>query len=265
MPGQDEVGSERLYLVEPAEEFADRVGAVAVIEEEHGAAEQVVAGDHQPALGLVQDDVRRRVAGRLVDLPGAEVGLHLDPRQQLAVGLDDRGDAVVVVFFAALAEAFQRRHRHAALPPHLDPLLERRFRVVGHQPHVPPGGMHPELAAGPLDDRRGEPVVVGVRVGADQQAHVLEPEAGLGEGDVEAAQAPLVADPGVEEDDAAVGGDRPDVAVRDAGPEQGQAQAPDPRQDLLGARLLGPLAIVRHRRQSFQGGGRRCVSAVKLR
>ena len=72
-----------------------------MVEEEHGAAEQVVAGDHQPALGLVQDDVGGGVARRLVDLPGAEVGLDLDPGDEVAVGLDDRVDAAVVLVVAA--------------------------------------------------------------------------------------------------------------------------------------------------------------------
>jgi hypothetical protein len=95
--GQHEVHLERLDLVEAAHELADRVGAVPMVEEEDGAAEQVVAGDHQPALGLVQDDVRGGVAGGLVDLPGAVVGLDLDPGQQVAVGLDDRLDAGFVI------------------------------------------------------------------------------------------------------------------------------------------------------------------------
>ena len=77
---------EPVDLVEPADELAHRVGRVAVVEEERDPAEQVVAGDQQPALGLVQDDVRGRVAGRLVHLPGAEVGLDLDPGDELAVG-----------------------------------------------------------------------------------------------------------------------------------------------------------------------------------
>ena len=55
--GRTEVDLERLDQVEAGEEFADRVGAVAVVEEEDRAAEQVIAGDHQPALGLVEDDV----------------------------------------------------------------------------------------------------------------------------------------------------------------------------------------------------------------
>ena len=108
--------------------------------------------------------------GRLVDLPGAEVGLHLDPGKQVAVGLDDRVDAGLVVLAARLAVALQRRGGHAALARHLEPLLERRRRVVGEQAHVLPGRVHPELALGALDDRRRQPVVVGVGVGADEQA-----------------------------------------------------------------------------------------------
>ena len=37
--------------------------------------------------------------------------------------------------------------------------------------------MHPQLAAGALDDRRRLSVVVGVRVRADDEAHVLDPQA----------------------------------------------------------------------------------------
>ena len=108
-PGRQRSTSSGSTSSRPREELADRVGAVAVVEEEDGAAEQVVAGDQQLALGLVQDDVRGGVAGGLVDLPGAEVGLDLDPGQQVAVGLDDRVDPGVVVVAAGLAVALQRR------------------------------------------------------------------------------------------------------------------------------------------------------------
>ncbi len=82
-----EAGIETLDDLEAVEELADRIGRVAIVIEEGDAAEQVIAGDHQPPLGLVQDDVGRGVAGGLVDLPGAEVGLDLHPRQQVAIGL----------------------------------------------------------------------------------------------------------------------------------------------------------------------------------
>ena len=228
MPGQAEVDRERLDLVEAAQELADRVGRVSVVEEEDGAAEQVIAGDHQPALGLVQDDVGGRVARGLVHLPGAEVGLHLHPRQEIAVGHPDRVDPGLLVAVPGLAVALQRRGRHAALAGDLEPLLQCRGGIVGEQPDVLPGGMHPQLAAGALGYRGRQPVVVGVGVGADEEADVLQPEAGLGEGEVELAQPVPAADPGVEEDDAAVGGDRPGVAVRHPRPGQRQAQAPDP-------------------------------------
>ena len=42
--------------------------------------------------------------------------------------------------------------------------------------HVGVGGMHPQLAAAGVDDARGLPVVVGVRVRADEQPHVAEPQ-----------------------------------------------------------------------------------------
>ena len=84
--GQAEVDRQRLDRVEARQVFAERIGRVAVVEEEGGAAEQVVAGDEQAPLGLVQADVRGRVAGGLDDAPGADVGLDLDPGDELAVG-----------------------------------------------------------------------------------------------------------------------------------------------------------------------------------
>ena len=218
---------------------------MAVVEEEHRAPEQVVAGDHQLALGLVEDDVRGRVAGGLVDLPGAEVGLDLDPGDEIAVGLDDRVDPGLVVAFARLAVALERRRRDAALARHLDPLLERRRRVVGEQPHVLPGRVHPELAAGALDDRRRRGRSGRCGSGCRRAGRTSSSaEAGLGEGEVELAQPPLAAHPGVEEDDAAVGGDRPGVPVRDPRPGQRQAQPPDPGQHLSVRGASGRLPLI---------------------
>ena len=62
--------------------------------------------------------------------------------------------------------------------------------------------MHPELAAGRVDDRPGEAVVVGVRVGADEQADVAQLQLRLAERELELVEPVLAADPGVEEDDA---------------------------------------------------------------
>ena len=252
--GQDEVDLERLDLVEAAEELADRVGGVAVVEEEDGAAEQVVAGDQQPALGLVEDDVRGRVAGRLVDLPGAEVGLDLDPGQQVAVGLDDRVDPGLVVAAARLAVALQRRRRDAALAGDLDPLLERRGGVVGHQAaRAPRPGASRARSRPP---RRSAPPARSGRCGSGCRRAGARPRPRSRPGRARGRSwrmPALAADPGVEEDDAAVGGDRPDVAVRDAGPGQRQAQPPDARQHLFAARRLRPLALA-HRPHPLRTG-----------
>src|SRR4051794_34317484 len=105
--GQHEVDLERLDLVEPAQELADRVGRVPVVEEEHRAAEQVVARDEQSALPLMQDHVGRGVAGRLVDLPVTEIRLHHDPRQKVTVRLDDPVDPCLGVAAAGLPVALQ--------------------------------------------------------------------------------------------------------------------------------------------------------------
>jgi hypothetical protein len=64
--------------------------------------------------------------------------------------------------------------------------------------------VHPELTSRAGDDRSRQ-TAVGVR-GADEELDVLEAETGLERGRGRLAQAAAAADPGVEEDDAAVGG-----------------------------------------------------------
>ena len=140
----------------------------------------MIAGDQHPALGLVQDDVRGRVARRLVDLPGADVGLDLDPRHELAIGGYGAGDARVLAAAGALVQ-LEARRRDAALTRDLDPPVEGAVLVVCERTHVLPGGMHPQLAAGGIEDRAREAVMVGVGVGGNEQAHVLDPRADLGE------------------------------------------------------------------------------------
>ena len=174
--GQAEVDSSGSTSSRLARNSPTGSGRVAVVEEEDGAAEQVVAGDQQPALGLVEDDVRGRVAGRLVDLPGAEVGLDLDPGTSSRSG-STIASIPVSVAAARLAVALQRRRRDAALARDLDPAAR-----------APPPGRRPAAARAPRPgasrarSRRastigaGEAVVVGVGVGADEQPHVLDPE-----------------------------------------------------------------------------------------
>src|SRR4051794_12933018 len=174
------------------------------------------------------------MAGRLVDVEGAEVGLHLHTRQQLAVGLHDPRDAERLAL-ALLAVALKSLGRDAALARDLDPALELALRVLGGAPRVVEVRVHPELAAARVDDRSREPVVVGVRVRAHEQPHVLDPEAGLVEGALELLHRSRVADAGVHQHDAAPRGDRPGVAVGHPGPGQRQAQPPHARQHAIGA------------------------------
>ena len=147
--------------------------------------------------------------------------------------------------------------RHAALARHLDPAVERRVGVVDHRPHVPPCRVDPELAAGAVDDRPREPVVVGVSVRTDDEPHVLEPEADLGEGELELALPVVCGHPGIEEDDPVAGADRERVHVRHPGPGQRQAQPPDARQHPLAAAELALASRLPHRRELSHGSGER--------
>ena len=104
--------------------------------------------------------------------------------------------------------------------------------------HVLVVRVHPQLAAGGLDDRRGQAVVVGVRVRADEQAHVLEPQPGLVERALELAERPGLVHARVHQHDPAAGGDREGVHVRHARPRQRQAQPPQARQHAVGAAQL---------------------------
>ena len=172
-PASASRASSALDDVERVQELADRVRRVADVEVLRDAAEQVVAGDQQPLLGLVQADVRRRVAGRLDHLPGAGVGL--DPsRRGRGPGRSTASPAWPV--------PWPRRSRPsaAAAPPARRSAARPRSSVeVGRAGVQLPGRMHPDLAAGALGDRRRLPAVVDVGVGDHDQLDVADPEAGL--------------------------------------------------------------------------------------
>ena len=246
--GQAQPRVELLDDVERRQEFSGRVGRVAVVVVERHAPEQVVAGDEQPAIGLVERDVRRRVARRLVHRPAPEVGVDLHSGQEVAVGLDDPGHAEALVA-ARLGEALQRLGRHAAGPRHLHAPAQPLVGVLGRPREVVVVGMHPQLAAGAVDDRRRLPVVVGVGVRTHDQPDVLEAQIDHRQRALEVGQRALVVVAGVEQDDPVACGDRPRVAVRHAWPRQGQAQPPDPRQHALAATDLALFDRLRH------GGG----------
>ena len=225
VPREDELDVEQVDDAEAPQELAGRVRRVAVVVVERDATEQVVAGQQQPAPRLVEDHVRRRVAGRLVHLPGTEIGLDFHARQQRAVRQHDLGDAEAPAA-ALLLIALEIGRGHAALTRYLDAALELPLGVARGLGHVFVIRVHPQLAAGGLDNRRGEPVVVGMGMRADEQAHVLEPEPGLIERALQLSHRPRLVQAGVDEYDAAAGSDREGVHVRNAGPRQRQAQAP---------------------------------------
>ena len=157
------------------QELARRVRRVAVVVVGRHAAEQVVAGDQHAALGLPQADVRRRVAGRLARPPTPRGRSRPStPGSSVAVGLDDRRAIPDDWPLRACGPAAQRLLGHAA-----ERATSRRRSSAAsgsstRRRHVLVVGVHPQLAAGALDDRRRLAVVVGVRVRADEQAHVLD-------------------------------------------------------------------------------------------
>ncbi len=147
------------------------------------------------------------------------------PGQQRPVGLDDRGDARFVIAAALGRIAAQGLLGDARLARDLQAPQQRRVGVLGPAPGVFVVGVHPQLAARALDDRGGLTVMVGVGVRADQQANVLQRKAAHRQRAFEMGERAGRVDAGVEQHDPVAGGDRPGVAVGDARPGQGQAQA----------------------------------------
>ena len=170
---QAQSGVEPPDLVERVKELAGRVRRPAVVVVQRHAPEQVVAGDEQPPVGLEETDVRGGVARGLVDLPGPEVAVDRHALDQVVVGLDERRDPEALPL-ALLGVATQRLLGHAGLARHLQAPGERGLGVLRRLGHVLVVRMHPQLAAGALEDGRGLAVVIGMGVRARQQAHVLE-------------------------------------------------------------------------------------------
>src|SRR5215213_3151048 len=109
----------------------------------------------------MEDDVRRRVPGRLDDVPGSEVRLDLDTLDEVAVRLNYSLDADPLPAPRLLIAA-QRVRRHAALAGDLDAAAEHPVGILGRARHVRVVRVHPELAAGGVYDRARQSVVVRV-------------------------------------------------------------------------------------------------------
>ena len=177
--------------------------------------------------------------------PVPELGVDLDARDELAVRQHDSRDARGVAP-PALRPLAQRLERHAALPRDLDPALERLLGV-GHGPrHVLVVRVHPELAAGRLDDRCREPVVVRVGVGADDQVDVAEPVPRLRERTLELLDRARLVDPGVDQHQSLARANRERVHVWNARPWQRKPQPPHAGQHAVGPPELASSVRLAH-------------------
>ena len=136
---------------------------------------------------------------------------------------------------ARLLVGGERVRRHAGLARDLEAPLEGALRILGRLRHVLVVRVHPELGAGALHDRRRLAVVIGVRVRADHQPHVLHAQARLVQRELELAHRTRLVEAGIHEHHAVAGGYRVGVAVRHPGPGQRQAQPPESGQHPVGA------------------------------
>ena len=249
-PGRHRRASQRLDDVERAHEFADRVGRVAVVEEREDAPQQVIAGDQQAVLGLEQADVRGRMTGRLVDGPGAEVGLDDDalPRSARS-GSIDRGDARFVVAGALGGVAAQRLLGHAA--------TGARSPGVARSPRRDPRPRRTcarSWGASTAHSRRAPRSWRPARSG--RSGHACRPPGARPRSarpHIASARSRCASDPGcvdarVEQHDPVAGRDRPGVAVGHAGPRQRQAQAKDAGQHAFAPPQLALADCLGHER-----------------
>ena len=203
------------------QELADGVGRVADVEVLRHAAEQVVAGDQQPPLGLVQADVRRRVAGRLDDVstrPTSDSTTTPSTRSRSARSVAGLAGALPA---AKLGPAAQRLLGHAALERDLDPAVEVGVRVQR------PRRVHPDLAARAFGEQRRLAAVIRVRVRDDDQPDVLDPVPDLVERALEMGHRARLVHAGVDEHESVAGAQRPRIDVRHAGEVDRHPQPPD--------------------------------------
>ena len=128
--------------------------------------------------------------------------------------------------------------RHPALTPDLEPARERELRIGSGRKTMPVVGVHPELASGPVANRRGLPPVVDMRMGAREQPHPVHAESHLGERPLEIGHRPGLVHAGIDKHHAVPGRDRPRIAVRHPRERQRQPQPPQPRDHPLAAAEL---------------------------
>ena len=169
---------ERVDRVERGQELADGVGRPAEVEVQRDAPEQVVAGDQQAALGQVQAHVRGRVA-RASRAPASRRGRWRPstPSTRSRAGstrpATGRGPGC--------GGCSAHRRSGSSGTPLWRAISTRRASIASTSSaaarEVLVARVQPQLAARALLDRARLPAVVGVRVRADEQAHVLERQA----------------------------------------------------------------------------------------
>ena len=156
------------------------------------------------------------------------VRVDRDARQQLAIGLDHgrRCPESGAALARRSGAAAPRARRSGGRPPGA---LRTRVGILGHAAHVLVVGVHPQLAAGALDDRRGLSVVVGVGVRADHQAPCSSRRSHIASARSRLRERVGLVHAGVEQHEPVARRHRPGVAMGDARPGQRQAQAKDAR------------------------------------
>ena len=160
--------------------------------------------------------MRRGVTRGLVDRPRPEVGLDLDAGARARGRARSRARSPTASpWRARRTGAAPPRARRSGGPPRSGARARVRGSLALSGP-VPVVGVHPELAAGPIPDRRRLTPVIGVGVGAREQPTCSTAQAHLIHRALELRDRSRLVHAGVDEHDPVAGRDRPGVAVRDA-------------------------------------------------
>jgi hypothetical protein len=169
--------------------------------------------------------------------PGAQVRVDVDARDKRPVRFDQARDSGRDVL-GPLGIGRQGGSGDPAVTTHFETPCQSRLRISNASRPVLVVGMHPELAAGALDDRRCLPPMICVSVCADQQPDVLDAQVDLIECPLELGQRARFVHARVDQHDAVSGRNCPGVAMGNPRPGEGQSQAPEAGQDPLSASEL---------------------------
>ena len=165
------------------------------------------------------------MARGLVNRPWAQIGIDGHALHQRPIGLDEPGDPEALAL-ARPGVLAQRLLGHATLARHLQPASQCGLRILCRLGHVLMVGMHPQLASRPVDDRGRLAVVVGVGMGAHDQAHVLQTQAALVERPFQVGNRARLVHTRIHQHDPVRRRQRECVAVGHAGPGQRKSQPP---------------------------------------